>query len=192
MKYYETIKQRLTGQFSYSELLEFEEWHNMRQKIRSRDSNTCQVCKNYCADDYKLIYANKEGKEVWVPAIYDEVKVMKPVLDAFGDTIDYVETISIGLVRQNPAYIAHVHHKYYILNSLPWDYSNDALILLCHHCHKRVHENEFIKVYRDNSLTEFENTINCERCGGTGFIPDYHYYMNGICFQCDGKGYSNF
>lgn len=28
----------------------------------------------------------------------------------------------------------------------------------------------------------------CERCNGRGIIPQFHYYMNGICFDCYGTG----
>ncbi|QYK05837.1 hypothetical protein [Shewanella zhangzhouensis] len=25
---------------------------------------------------------------------------------------------------------------------------------------------------------------NCKKCGGTGYLPQYHYYENGVCFAC--------
>lgn len=31
---------------------------------------------------------------------------------------------------------------------------------------------------------------HCERCNGQGFIPAFHYYCNGICFECFGTGFS--
>jgi len=36
----------------------------------------------------------------------------------------------------------NVHHQYYVLGRLPWQYPNDALITLCEVCHGREHEYE--------------------------------------------------
>ena len=30
----------------------------------------------------------------------------------------------------------------------------------------------------------------CFRCGGRGYLPEYNYYMNGVCFSCMGRGIS--
>jgi hypothetical protein len=32
---------------------------------------------------------------------------------------------------------------------------------------------------------------SCRRCSGQGIIPQYHYYCNGICFECYGLGYNS-
>lgn len=34
------------------------------------------------------------------------------------------------------------------------------------------------------------NTISsgCSRCGGSGYLPEFNYYMGGICFSCMGSG----
>lgn len=46
----------------------------------------------------------------------------------------------------------HVHHKYYSAypNGVlvyPWNYPDDALIILCAYCHQRVHARKKIKIY---------------------------------------------
>ena len=28
----------------------------------------------------------------------------------------------------------------------------------------------------------------CSRCGGSGYLPEFNYYMGGICFTCMGSG----
>ncbi|MDC2385297.1 hypothetical protein PO144_25225, partial [Bacteroides ovatus] len=28
----------------------------------------------------------------------------------------------------------------------------------------------------------------CDRCNGTGYLPQYRYFMGGICFKCHGEG----
>lgn len=32
--------------------------------------------------------------------------------------------------------------------------------------------------------------LTCDRCGGQGYIRQFHYYCDGICFECYGSGYS--
>lgn len=39
----------------------------------------------------------------------------------------------------------------------------------------------------DEKLTK-ENSIVCQRCGGTGYIPKFIQYHSGICYACDGVG----
>lgn len=31
---------------------------------------------------------------------------------------------------------------------------------------------------------------SCKKCNGVGIIPAFHYYCNGICFDCYGLGYN--
>jgi hypothetical protein len=30
--------------------------------------------------------------------------------------------------------------------------------------------------------------MNCKRCGGSGYLPQYDYIQDGICFRCRGTG----
>jgi hypothetical protein len=43
---------------------------------------------------------------------------------------------------------------------------------------------EVIKSYVDIDAT-------CQRCNGKGIIPAFHYYCDGICFECYGLGYNS-
>jgi len=81
----------------------------------------------------------------------------------------------------------NVHHKYYIENRKAWEYENDALITLCEKCHKEEHEKNEIKVFDTNGHLLYIPQI-CDRCSGSGFLPEFHYYQNGICFKCWGNG----
>ena len=52
----------------------------------------------------------------------------------------------------------HVHHKYYIYQKSPWDYSDDLLITLCDNCHEeeesfRNISNDFTKVLLCNGYS---------------------------------------
>lgn len=83
----------------------------------------------------------------------------------------------------------HVHHKYYRKGLLPWQYPNEALITLCWHCHEELHENTEVKIYDENG--EFIGSKQpCYKCHGAGFLPEYSYHMNGICFACNGERFN--
>jgi len=43
---------------------------------------------------------------------------------------------------------------------------------------------EVIKSYVDVDST-------CQRCNGVGIVPAFHYYCDGICFECYGLGYDS-
>ena len=44
-----------------------------------------------------------------------------------------------------------IHHKYYIKDRLPWQYSNSALITLCKNCHQKEHDQNKIEVKKKES-----------------------------------------
>jgi hypothetical protein len=37
--------------------------------------------------------------------------------------------------------------------------------------------------------TEYKLAEPCSKCNGNGIIPYYHFYCDGICFDCLGLGY---
>lgn len=82
----------------------------------------------------------------------------------------------------------HVHHHYYKMNKLPWEYPDEALTTLCWECHETLHQNIKVPV-----LDEFNQVIGnftpCARCSGAGYFPEYHYILSGICFRCGGAKY---
>lgn len=85
----------------------------------------------------------------------------------------------------------HVHHKCYIEDELPWIIDDIHLISLCYQCHKKIHDNQIIPVYRrdlrgDLHVTE-KQTIYCYRCNGAGWFPQYDHVEEGICFRCRGN-----
>ena len=87
-------------------------------------------------------------------------------------------------------YDLNVHHKYYSSGRMAWQYKNEALITLCTNCHKEEHLKNKIPIY--NEKGEFLNHAeNCNKCSGSGVLSEYHYYMNGICFECMGTGNVN-
>ena len=83
--------------------------------------------------------------------------------------------------------ILNVHHKYYkFANPIPWDYAPNALITLCEECHYHIHEEETIPILNEDNKDVSRLLQWCDRCNGTGFLPQYQHIQNGICFKCRG------
>ena len=84
----------------------------------------------------------------------------------------------------------HVHHNYYIKDSMPWEIDSLALTSLCRQCHSKRHEKENIKVYKEYNgklIITSHSYLKCPRCNGTGYLPQYKHVEDGICFLCDGN-----
>lgn len=84
----------------------------------------------------------------------------------------------------------HVHHKYYQMGKLPWDYPNEALVTLCWSCHEDIHKKEKTKWLDENGQIVGLLTP-CPRCFGAGDFPEFNHIQNGICFRCNGAKYED-
>lgn len=85
----------------------------------------------------------------------------------------------------------NIHHKYYKQGCKAWEYEDDALITLCADCHKMEHDIKKIAVLDDRGNILFY-TQKCDRCGGSGVLPEFKFVKNGVCFKCHGRGDLNF
>lgn len=84
----------------------------------------------------------------------------------------------------------HVHHKFYLKDSLPWEIEDSELVSLCRSCHSNRHENETINIYEKvgNQLKLTNYRYNtCWKCNGTGYLSQFKHVENGICFACFGN-----
>lgn len=45
-----------------------------------------------------------------------------------------------------------------------------------------------ILVKTDRNGTKYWYEQRCPKCGGSGYLPEYHMVSNGICFKCEGSG----
>lgn len=81
----------------------------------------------------------------------------------------------------------NVHHKFYIENRRAWEYENEVLVTLCEKCHQEEHKENEIKVFDENGNFLYKPLI-CDRCFGSGYLPEFHYFQSGICFKCWGNG----
>lgn len=81
----------------------------------------------------------------------------------------------------------NIHHTYYVKGHKPWEYDNEALVTLCENCHKKRHETSYVPYY-DHERRLIGNLNVCDRCGGSGYLPQYSHVEDGICFKCNGEG----
>ncbi|NDK54771.1 hypothetical protein [Pontibacter fetidus] len=81
-----------------------------------------------------------------------------------------------------------VHHKYYQVGAMPWEYPDGALTTLCWYCHEELHKNSKVPVLDrwGNKIGEY---TNCSRCHGAGVFPEFSHVQSGICFRCNGAKY---
>lgn len=81
----------------------------------------------------------------------------------------------------------NIHHKKYIIGRKPWEYDADSLITLCENCHHNIHE-KVITPILDESGNRLGVAMICDKCGGSGYLPQYKHVEHGICFKCKGEG----
>lgn len=117
----------------------------------------------------------------------------------YGYERQYIENTTVNITFENyllsiiitPVFSGikglNIHHKYYIEGKKPWEYSNNALITLCEDCHKKRHQETDIPLYKSDK-TLIANLKECDRCDGSGYLPQYSHVENGTCFKCGGEG----
>ncbi len=80
------------------------------------------------------------------------------------------------------------HHLKYVVNWLPWDYPDDALVTLCGECHGQLNECGKSPVYELINGKLVQRPLRpCRRCRGVGWFPQWSHIEGGICFRCRGK-----
>jgi len=177
--------------FTYLELLQMKEWKVLRRQILERDGNTCSKCTKY-----ETLRKWNNDKRDW--SNYDVVfpKQIRKHLNYYcqnGTTKSYyiLDDTQFVFIETDVARNLHVHHKYYIKERFPWQYSEECFETLCLHCHFTLHEQSVVPVFVhiDKHLLECKNVTPCLRCNGAGFFPDLRHVQEGICFRCWGVKY---
>ena len=191
--YYKLIESKPSEYISYLEKLSTKEWNEKRDEIIDRDNFTCKKC-NHKATIFKdgIMYRDKTEKEI------NDYK--KKIANSWYDSVlpehknkydrNVLPELLKNLIIKPEQIVLQVHHKYYILDKLPWDYPNESLITLCISCHQKEHNEFNIPIYSDETMNIELDYSKCETCNGSGYRPEYHYYMNGVCFDCGGNRYS--
>ena len=82
-----------------------------------------------------------------------------------------------------------IHHSYYELGRMPWDYPDRALIPLCRECHRKRHELGPAPSVRRSDGRVVKNPPVCSRCGGACYFSQFKHVEDGVCFRCWGSGF---
>ena len=158
----------------YEELLSTEEWREKRDAIVKRDKRECKMCGKastfYLDGQNHMIITITHKDWAWINNEEREIEWD----EIWGDISD-------------KPYFMHVHHKYYILSKLPWEYPDDALITFCNWCHWKYHQENTVEVFQDAQMLNKIKLTKCSKCNGAGWFPEYRTIENGICFKCRGN-----
>jgi len=194
------------GSITYIELLHTKEWHAKCKEIHKRDSHACVKCKRPASKkmDIKTLQSILEIKDTTVTwQISNKEHTVTTRLNSGDywllsestfkkfDTYNgfkYVKTPEgMILIKAKRPYKLEVHHKFYILNQLPWENYNKDLETQCNWCHSEFHKFGQVKAYYkiNGKLIPVKLTA-CVKCGGYGRIAKYEHIENGICFRCWG------
>jgi hypothetical protein len=171
LKYEILVRAFDNGRVPYALLLNTEEWMYRREEIIKRDSKVCKKCGRGPTIDQ--VSKNEYFGFEWVE---------RRVSNANYPKVDIEE-----MYWSDKPYNLEVHHKFYVLGSLPWDYSDDALVTLCNWCHQEIHNTTVIPVL--NHEGEALGYTPCNRCNGSGSLPEYSHVQSGVCFKCNGARY---
>lgn len=181
--YTELLKKYIyPSQIPYEELLCTTEWILKRDKIVKRDNCECRKCGKeatmydsvigtfWLREDHKKDYGwLKEGE------------------NSIEKEINWVEYFH---EESDRPYSMQVHHSYYILSKLPWEYLDEDLITWCNWCHLEFHKENKVPVYMNDLKIELARVEFCWKCKGTGWFHQYKHVENGVCFECRGKKFS--
>lgn len=189
------------GRIPYEELLRTQEWLNFRLPIINRDGNKCTKYNMpateyawgrnvYWLNNYSNRLLSNEFWKKWEEFRKQPGKESQALNPTEEDFIIVPEYEYETMVTVEAPIRLHVHHRYYIEGLWPRQYPPEALITLCNWCHSALHANEKVPYYRNEQDTLVEwNLTPCSRCNGAGFLPQYHYVEDGICFRCHGHKY---
>lgn len=144
---------------------------------------------------YRKHVTNSDGSRTTYPMAilkFDEELTDKYYLSIEDERISVTYKNYVFFVSLSPFQFTYkglnIHHKYYVNGLKPWEYDDDALVTLCKECHQKRHKMA-IPQYRSLSKNIIDAYCHkCERCGGSGYLPQYNHVQNGICFKCGGEG----
>jgi len=167
----EIKKDKTESELNYADLLSTTEWKEFRDEIVKRDEWNCQKC------------GERSNELAW------ELKGSTPADIYVRRATKTEKKISDEeVIYSSKPVTLNAHHKYYIKNKNPWEYNPNALITVCSKCHTKIHETEKILIYDNDKLENPKIAQKCSKCSGTGYLDQFHYFMSGICFDCNGKG----
>ncbi|RRQ49822.1 hypothetical protein DZC72_04325 [Maribacter algicola] len=187
----------------------------IKRKRLGSDKNNSTISKLIGSTSYNTIAENREDKPIydvkrWIDETIEFLDQQQSLVDLlivknvseinYGDLLRCFEWKFLRLeILWRDGYKCemcgirdlhnHVHHKQYIKDELPWTISHEYLQTLCRKCHVKIHSEQEIPIYSliNGEKVKVSSSYDiCTRCGGTGYLPQFSYYLNGICFKCQG------
>ena len=142
-----------------------------------------------------ILYTENDSKNYLMGVIDLKAEIIKSYSGSLDDYTPFnffekilsKEEILNSLETLNWKYLnnIHIHHKYYQINKLAWEYPDDALQTLCWECHELLHKNTKISIIDEYGIY-FDQKNVCSRCYGAGWFPEFGHVQGGICFKCNG------
>jgi len=141
-------------------------------------------------DNYEYYHHNKSEEYLRTQpdknldqVVADLTEILKlPFPNLHYDEQDYQQFEWLHVAELN------VHHTYYQLGRLPWEYPEESLQTYCQPCHMQLHRDERIPV-RNEEGNIISDLTPCTRCAGAGEFPEFRHIEEGICFRCHGAKY---
>lgn len=172
------------GVLSYNELLE-KGYVFIVPLHQNSPTNVIKVKKENKEYDVKIIADN--FSELLIVDLKYSLKRTQAVTP-FGTITSYSLIAFTEKDISNESFIdLNIHHKYYIAGRYAWEYDDTVLETLCIDCHEKAHLENEIFVFNQIGDKLYKAEI-CPKCGGSGYLKEYYYYKNGVCFNCYGEG----
>jgi hypothetical protein len=181
-------------------------WHERRLNIFTQKGYKCENCEKFGTVQFIIAIGPNRSQSLTFSlerfVRNQHWQNSRKILDA----IDYFKSLNlpainldwslIGSEEEGGPIVLHLHHQYYILGRLAWEYDDDCFKVLCKDCHSTLHQTESVPVYE--SEEDFSEGMcsaeihveSCNRCAGEGYIEMYKHVMDGICFKCWGDGFT--
>ncbi|SFH39327.1 hypothetical protein [Pontibacter chinhatensis] len=124
----------------------------------------------------KLDYSSISGSP-------DEIALKQEIQE---DYLKYISKDKLTALRWLDTKSLHIHHRYYQIGKMAWEYPDSALTTLCWECHEKLHADTEIDVLDDSGEIIGKRQV-CTRCHGAGRFPEYSHVEGGACFRCGGE-----
>ena len=145
-------------------------------------TNYSVVCRAYL-----LEFSEKIANKVYV-SIEHKTLMMIDGVPIFDDIVCISYDNKMTYLDHDLKQGLNIHHNFYVHGLMPWEYKDEVLVTLCESCHQKRHEKP-TPCYRSINFGEpIEYYNTCDRCSGSGYLPQYNHVQNGVCFKCGGEG----
>ena len=150
-----------------------------QKKIINPETSICSFdIKSKNEDSYGLLNVTGDALHV----LFNNVEID----DGFVRDCVYFYT-NLRKDNEHKMELLDIHHKSYICGHYAWEYDDNNLVTLCRTCHEKEHAKHNVLLYdEDDCLLRELHT--CDRCLGSGYLHQYDYYRQGVCFNCGGQG----